>query len=52
MRRVEAHLWGRGRVSLEMELLLPGRFGRAATAYGYQRVIFEQVAAGARSPPV
>jgi lipoate-protein ligase A len=35
-----------------MELLLPGRFGRAATAYGYQRVIFEQVAAGERSPTV
>jgi octanoyl-[GcvH]:protein N-octanoyltransferase len=31
-----------------MELLLPGRFEEAATAYGYQRVIFEQVAAGAR----
>jgi octanoyl-[GcvH]:protein N-octanoyltransferase len=35
-----------------MELLLPGRFERAATAYGYQRVIFEQVAAGARPPTV
>jgi octanoyl-[GcvH]:protein N-octanoyltransferase len=33
-----------------MELLLPGRFERAATAYGYQRVIFEQVAAGVRPP--
>ena len=29
-----------------MELLLPGRFERASTAYDYQRVIFEQVAAG------
>jgi lipoate-protein ligase A len=35
-----------------MELLLPGRFEKAATAYGYQRVIFEQVAAGARPPTV
>ena len=35
-----------------MELLLPGRFEQAATAYGYQRVIFEQVAAGARPPTV
>jgi octanoyl-[GcvH]:protein N-octanoyltransferase len=35
-----------------MELLLPDRFERAATAYGYQRVIFEQVAAGARAPTV
>jgi octanoyl-[GcvH]:protein N-octanoyltransferase len=35
-----------------MELLLPGRFQRAATAYGYQRVIFEQVAAGVRPPTV
>jgi octanoyl-[GcvH]:protein N-octanoyltransferase len=35
-----------------MELLLPGRFERAATAYGYQRVNFEQVAAGVRPPTV
>jgi octanoyl-[GcvH]:protein N-octanoyltransferase len=35
-----------------MELLLPGRFEKAATAYGYQRVIFEQVAAGVRPPTV
>ena len=35
-----------------MELLLPDRFERAETAYGYQRVIFEQVAAGARPPTV
>jgi octanoyl-[GcvH]:protein N-octanoyltransferase len=35
-----------------MELLLPGRFERAATAYGYQKVIFEQVAAGVRPPTV
>ena len=35
-----------------MELLLPGRFERASTAYGYQRVIFEQVAAGSRPPTV
>src|SRR5215211_6130219 len=35
-----------------MELILPERFERAATAYGYQRVIFEQVAAGARPPTV
>jgi octanoyl-[GcvH]:protein N-octanoyltransferase len=35
-----------------MELLLPERFERAATAYGYQRVIFEQVTAGARPPTV
>ena len=35
-----------------MELLLPERFERAATAYGYQRVIFEQVAAGERPATV
>jgi octanoyl-[GcvH]:protein N-octanoyltransferase len=35
-----------------MELLLPERFERPATAYGYQRVIFEQVAAGERSATV
>jgi octanoyl-[GcvH]:protein N-octanoyltransferase len=35
-----------------MELLLPGRFERAATAYGYQRAIFEQVDAGVRPPTV
>jgi lipoate-protein ligase A len=35
-----------------MELLLPERFERPATAYGYQRVIFEQVAAGERPPTV
>jgi lipoate-protein ligase A len=35
-----------------MDLLLPERFERAATAYGYQRVIFEQVAAGVRPPTV
>ena len=35
-----------------MELLLPGRFEEAATAYGYQRVIFEQVASGVRPPTV
>ncbi len=35
-----------------MELLLPDRFERAETAYGYQRVIFEQVAAGVRPPTV
>jgi octanoyl-[GcvH]:protein N-octanoyltransferase len=35
-----------------MELLLPKRFERAATAYGYQRVIFEQVAARERPATV
>jgi octanoyl-[GcvH]:protein N-octanoyltransferase len=35
-----------------MELLTPGRFEDPATAYGYQRVIFEQVAAGERPPTV
>jgi lipoate-protein ligase A len=35
-----------------VELLLPERFERPATAYGYQRVIFEQVAAGERPPTV
>ena len=35
-----------------MELLLPERFEKAATAYGYQRVIFEQVASGARPQTV
>jgi octanoyl-[GcvH]:protein N-octanoyltransferase len=39
-------------VSPSMELLLPERFERAETAYGYQRVIFEQVAAGERPPTV
>ena len=39
-------------MSPSMELLLPERFERAATAYGYQRVIFEQVAAGERPPTV
>ena len=34
------------------ELLLPGRFGEAARAYGYVRTIFEQVAAGERGPTV
>ena len=29
---------------------MPGRFERASTAYGYGRVIFEQVAAGVRPP--
>ena len=31
-----------------MELLLPGRFEDAATAYGYTRTVFEGVAAGTR----
>jgi len=35
-----------------MELLLPDRFGEPATAYGYTRTIFEQVAAGARPATV
>src|SRR3712207_2353616 len=35
-----------------MELLTPGRFEDPVTAYGYQRVIFEQVAAGDRPPTV
>jgi lipoate-protein ligase A len=35
-----------------MELLLPGRFGEATTAYGYVRTIFDQVAAGERGPTV
>jgi octanoyl-[GcvH]:protein N-octanoyltransferase len=35
-----------------MELLTPGHFEDPATAYGYQRVIFEQVAAGERPPTV
>jgi octanoyl-[GcvH]:protein N-octanoyltransferase len=35
-----------------MELLLPGRFEGATTAYGYVRVIFDQVAAGERGPTV
>ena len=39
-------------MSHSMDLLLPQRFERAATAYGYQRVIFEQVAAGVRPPTV
>jgi octanoyl-[GcvH]:protein N-octanoyltransferase len=35
-----------------MELLTPGRFEDPATAYGYQRIIFEQVAAKERPPTV
>src|SRR3712207_8177600 len=35
-----------------MELLTPGRFEDPTSAYGYQRVIFEQVAAGERPPTV
>jgi octanoyl-[GcvH]:protein N-octanoyltransferase len=35
-----------------MELLLPGRFEDATTAYGYFRTIFEQVSAGERGPTV
>src|SRR5215204_3532817 len=31
-----------------MELLLPGRFEDSATAYGYVRIIFDQVAGGSR----
>jgi octanoyl-[GcvH]:protein N-octanoyltransferase len=34
------------------ELLLPGRFEEATTAYGYVRTIFDQVAAGERGPTV
>ncbi len=30
------------------ELLVPGRFGDPVTAYGYQRIVFEQVASGIR----
>ena len=35
-----------------IELLLPGRFEEATTAYGYVRTIFDQVAAGERGPTV
>ncbi len=35
-----------------MELLTPGRFEDPATGYGYQRIIFEQVAAKERPPTV
>jgi octanoyl-[GcvH]:protein N-octanoyltransferase len=35
-----------------MEILLPGRFETAATAYGYVRTLFDQVAAGRRPPTV
>lgn len=35
-----------------MELILPDRFESPTTAYGYQRVLFEQVAAGVRPPTV
>ena len=35
-----------------MELLTPGSFEDPTTAYGYQRVVFEQVAAGERPPTV
>jgi octanoyl-[GcvH]:protein N-octanoyltransferase len=35
-----------------VDLLLPDRFESPATAYGYQRVLFEQVATGARGPTI
>jgi len=35
-----------------VEILLPGRFETAATAYGYVRTVFDQVAAGTRLPTV
>ncbi|MGH3145162.1 MAG: lipoyl protein ligase domain-containing protein [Rubrobacter sp.] len=35
-----------------MELLLPGRFEDPATAYGYVRTIFDQIAAGTRAATV
>jgi octanoyl-[GcvH]:protein N-octanoyltransferase len=35
-----------------MQVLLPGRFETAETAYGYFRVVFDQVAAGERGPTV
>ncbi|MDQ4127175.1 MAG: lipoate--protein ligase family protein [Actinomycetota bacterium] len=35
-----------------MELLLPGQFESSATAYGYVRTVFDQVAAGRRAPTV
>jgi octanoyl-[GcvH]:protein N-octanoyltransferase len=35
-----------------MEILLPGRFEEATTAYGYFRTVFDQVAAGERGPTV
>lgn len=35
-----------------MEIITPDRFESAATAYGYQRVVFEQVAAGVRPATV
>lgn len=35
-----------------MDLLLPGRFEDPATAYGYQRAVFEEVASGIRSEVV
>ena len=35
-----------------MQILLPGRFEEATTAYGYVRTVFEQVAAGERGSTV
>ena len=35
-----------------MEILTPPRFEDAAVAYGYQRMIFDQVASGRRSPTI
>ena len=35
-----------------MQILLPGRFEEATTAYGYVRTVFEQVAAGELGPTV
>lgn len=42
----------KNRVGDRVELLLPGRFEEPVTAYGYQRVVFEQVASGARPATV
>ncbi len=38
--------------AVQTELLLPGRFEEATTAYGYFRAVFEQVASGERRPTV
>jgi octanoyl-[GcvH]:protein N-octanoyltransferase len=35
-----------------VEILLPGRFEAAQTAYGYVRTVFDQVASGERAPTV
>ena len=47
MVNLEEH-WTSGETDVGAELLVPTRFEDPVTAYGYQRMVFEQVASGAR----